>query len=35
MFNNRMYEVYFIQPKSVFADMVVTYGVSCRGVEVI
>lgn len=35
MLNDRMYEVYFIQPKSVFADMVVTYGISCRGVEVI
>ena len=35
MFDNRMYEVYFIQPRSVFADMVVTYGISCRGVEVI
>ena len=35
MFDNRMYEVYFIQPRSVFADMVVTYSISCRGVEVI
>ena len=35
MFDNRMYEVYFSQPRSVFAEGVVTYSISCRGVEVI
>lgn len=34
-FDGRMYEVLFIQPKSTFADTVITYSISCRGLKVI
>lgn len=34
-FDGRMYEVLFIQPKTTFANTVITYSMSCRGMKVI
>lgn len=34
-FDGREYEILFVQPKSTFANVVITYSVSCRGMKVI